>query len=173
MSAGETMFEKRKYFLENLDHIRQSLILEPRGYPCTNLDFMVPSTKASSKWGYIIAEQNAIYPLMSGHNTICVCTALLETGRIEMEFPVTKFEVEAPGGLIQIEAMCCEKTRKAKEIKFRNMESFSALVGVEVKGIPDLGSVKVDLAFGGMWFYFASAARKSQFAGRSSSPDVK
>ena len=28
-------------------------------------------------FGYVIAEQNCIYPLFSGHNTICVVTALL------------------------------------------------------------------------------------------------
>lgn len=34
--------------------------------------------------------------MMSGHNTICVATALLECGVIEMKEPLTTFELEAP-----------------------------------------------------------------------------
>ena len=56
--------------------------------------------------GYIIAEQHGIYPLFSGHNTICVVTALLETGQLHMVEPLTEFKLEAPGGLISIEAEC-------------------------------------------------------------------
>ena len=56
--------------------------------------------------GYIIAEQHGIYPLFSGHNTICVVTALLETGQLSMMEPLTEFKLEAPGGLISIEAEC-------------------------------------------------------------------
>ena len=56
--------------------------------------------------GYIIAEQHGIYPLFSGHNTICVVTALLETGQLSMVEPLTEFKLEAPGGLISIEAEC-------------------------------------------------------------------
>ena len=38
---------------------------------------MFPSEITGIEWGYIILEQEAVYPLFSGHNTICVVTALL------------------------------------------------------------------------------------------------
>jgi hypothetical protein len=56
---------------------RQTLLQEPRGYPCQNLNFIFPSQNKEAAFGYVIAEQNCIYPLFSGHNTICVVTALL------------------------------------------------------------------------------------------------
>ena len=55
----------------------QTLLQEPRGYPCQNLNFIFPSQNKEAAFGYVIAEQNCIYPLFSGHNTICVVTALL------------------------------------------------------------------------------------------------
>ena len=30
--------------MENLDHVRRVLITEPRGYPCQNLNIIVPPT---------------------------------------------------------------------------------------------------------------------------------
>ena len=53
------------------------LIKEPRGYPCQNLNIVFPSEIPGIDWGYIICEQECVYPLFSGHNTICVVTALL------------------------------------------------------------------------------------------------
>ena len=50
---------------------------EPRGYPCQNLNIIFPSETPGIDWGYIICEQECVYPLFSGHNTICVVTALL------------------------------------------------------------------------------------------------
>ena len=50
---------------------------EPRGYPCQNLNIIFPSEMPGIDWGYIICEQECVYPLFSGHNTICVVTALL------------------------------------------------------------------------------------------------
>ena len=80
---GADMQEKRKYFMSELDHVRTVLLTEPRGYPCQNLNIILPPSDSRAEAGYIIAEQNGIYPLFSGHNTICVVTALLETGQAQ------------------------------------------------------------------------------------------
>ena len=54
-------------------------MLEPRGYPCQNVDYIfAPPPGGSGNLQYVIGEQNKIYPLMSGHNTICAATAVLE-----------------------------------------------------------------------------------------------
>ena len=98
--------------MENLDEVRQVLLQEPRGYPCQvkicvipvqNLNILVPPCHPSADIGYIIAEQNKIYPLFSGHNTICVVTAVLEAGLVPMQEPETRLCLEAPGGLIQVD----------------------------------------------------------------------
>ena len=91
---GETMFDKRNYMMEHMDDLRTMLITEPRGYPCQNADVILPPTLPGAAYGFVILEQNKIYPAMSGHNTICTATALLETGMIPMVEPVTKFALE-------------------------------------------------------------------------------
>ena len=98
------------------------MITEPRGYPCQNLNIIVPSDNSEAEAGYIIAEQNMIYPLFSGHNTICVVTALLETGTVTMVEPVTQFKLEAPGGLIAVLAHC--QSGRVIKVEMTAMPSF-------------------------------------------------
>jgi len=157
---GSTMKEKRTYFMEHHDDIRRVLLQEPRGYPCQNLNIIYFSTNPKARYGYIILEQGAIYPLFSGHNTICVATALLETGMIEMTSNEMEFELEAPGGLIGIKAQC--NGGKVKSITMRSMPSF---VGYQnrilshpvVNKLLNVNGVEVDVCFGGMWFVIVDA----------------
>ena len=109
LPPGETMYEKRNYMMEHMDNYRKLLITEPRGYPCQNVDYIMPPVDKSAKFGFVIGEQNKIYPAMSGHNTICVATALIESGMVPMEEPITNFTIEAPGGLIDITAQILTK----------------------------------------------------------------
>jgi len=134
----------------NLDHLRKILLLEPRGYPCQNADYIFPPDSEGGHIQYVIAEQNEIYPLMSGHNTICVCTALLECGVIQMVEPVTKFTLEAPAGLIGITAKC--HMGKAQSIAFRNTPSFVEHLDITVQVPRGIGPVTLDVVYGGMWY---------------------
>ena len=153
---GDTMFEKRNYMMEHMDDLRTMLITEPRGYPCQNADVILPPTLPEAAFGYVILEQNKIYPAMSGHNTICAATALLETGMIPMVEPVTSFTLEAPAGLIEIDAAC--SNGKATEITLKNQPAFVAPGGLDVKiNVPTFGEVSVDVAYGGMWYCIVDA----------------
>ena len=91
---GDTVSQKRKYMMDHLDHIRLLLLQEPRGYPCQNANAIVPPSSPRAKYGFIIMEQNKIYPAMSGHNTICVATALVLLFRTR--FPLS-FKLQSGG----------------------------------------------------------------------------
>ena len=151
---GADMLERRKYFMTELDQVRRVLLTEPRGYPCQNLNIILPPSDSRAEAGYIIAEQNGIYPLFSGHNTICVVTALLETGHVTMTEPISRFKLESPGGLISVEARC--EAGRVTEVNMTSLPSFVGRRDVEVE-VPSLGKVTVDLVFGGMWFVIVSA----------------
>jgi proline racemase len=114
------MMEARRIFMEHGDHVRQRLLLEPRGYPCQNANYILPSSIAGAAYGFVIAEQNKIYPLMSGHNCICVATALLEAGLVTIPAGGGRvsFGLEAPAGLILIQAECSAEG-KAERCIFR------------------------------------------------------
>ena len=80
------------------------MLREPRGYPAANCN-LDPAADPSRRPtpGYVIME-HVEYPGMSGTNTICVVTALLETGMLPMTEPVTELVLEAPAGLIRVRA---------------------------------------------------------------------
>ena len=73
------MFEKMTYLRDHADWLRKRMLREPRGYPAANCNLILPPTRPEAQAGYVIMEQ-VEYPAMSGTNTICVVTALLETG---------------------------------------------------------------------------------------------
>jgi len=80
---------------------------------------------------------------------------LLETGRVPMEEPVTRFAMEAPGGLVQVEAAC--RAGKAEQITITNVPSFAALLDAELH-IDGVGDIVVDTAYGGDSFVLVDAA---------------
>ena len=148
-----TMLEKMLWLEANADHIRLQMLREPRGYPGLCCNAIIPSDDPTVDAGFIIMEQTE-YPAMSGSNTICVTTALLETGMLPMSEPVTKLRLEAPAGLIDVVAECADG--KVTKVWFTNVPAFAMHLDLEIE-VPTLGSVNVDIAWGGMFFAIADA----------------
>ena len=148
---GETMLEKMQWLEANADHIRLRMLREPNGYPALCCNAIVPSNHPDADAGFIIMEQTEYAP-MSGSNTICVVTALLETGIIDMVEPVTELTLEAPAGLIGVRAECADG--KVTRVAFRNVPAFVVHLGREIE-VPGIGTVPVDVAWGGMFFAIA------------------
>src|SRR4051794_725454 len=150
---GHTMFEKKQYFERERDELRSFLLCEPRGTVTLCADIVLPSNHPDADFGYVIIESSD-YPPMSGTNTINTATVILETGLIPMEEPVTRLNLEAPGGLIAIEAEC--RDGKCVRVKFENQPAFAVYIQ-EPLHVPDVGDLIVDVAYGGGFFVFADA----------------
>jgi len=150
---GQTMFEKMQYFQQHHDDIRLRMLREPRGYPAANCNLIVPATHPDAQAGYIIMEQ-VEYPPMSGTNTICVVTTLLETGMLPMKEPITELTLESPAGLIAITAEC--HNGKVKQVTFKNVPAFAVHLDKPIE-VPQLGTVTVDVSWGGMFYVIAEA----------------
>lgn len=150
---GATVFEQRQA-LERDDSLRRLLLREPRGSVAVNANLIVPPTRPDCDAGYIIMEPTE-YPAMSGSNTICVATVLLETGMVELREPETTLRLEAPAGVVEITAAC--RDGKCEWVELTNVPCFAGRLdaALEVEG---LGSLTVDVAFGGMWYAIADAA---------------
>jgi proline racemase len=147
------MFEKMQHLARHADWLRLRMLREPRGYPAANCNLILPPTHPEADAGFVIMEQ-VEYPAMSGTNTICVVTVLIETGMVPVTEPITRLKLEAPAGLIGIEAEV--RNGKVKKVTFRNVPAFATHLDapVEVRG---LGTVKVDVAYGGMFYVIADA----------------
>ena len=150
---GKTMFEKMKYFEAHRDDIRKRMLREPRGYPAANCNLILPPAHPDAQAGYIIMEQ-VEYPPMSGTNTICVVTTLLETGMLPMSEPYTDLLLEAPAGLISVRAEC--RNGKVTQVTFKNVPAFAVHLDTKIE-VPQLGTVTVDVAWGGMFYVIADA----------------
>ncbi len=152
---GATMFDRMAHLRANADDLRLRLLREPRGYPATCANLVLPPTDPAADAGYVIMEQ-VEYPGMSGTNTMCVVTVLLETGMLPMREPVTELTLEAPAGLIRVRADC--RDGKVTAVTFRNVPAFATHLDAPVE-VPTLGTVTVDVAYGGMFYVIAEAAR--------------
>jgi proline racemase len=103
--------------------------------------------------GYIIME-SASYPPMSGTNTISTVTALLETGTLKLEEPYTSLTLEAPGGLVKVHAECQDGC--CTRVTFENVPCL--VFGLDLAlDVPGLGTIRVDVAYGGMIYVIVDA----------------
>jgi proline racemase len=151
---GRTMFDKMMYLQNHADGLRQLMLREPRGYPASNCNLILPPTHPEADAGYIIMEHTE-YPGMSGTNTICVATVLLETGMVPLREPVTELTLESPAGLIRVRADCANG--KVQQVTFRNVPAFAVYLDRQIE-VPQLGTVTVDVAYGGMFYVLSEAA---------------
>jgi proline racemase len=150
---GKSMFEKRMHFEHHLDGIRKLMLREPRGYPASCCNVVLPPTDSRAAAGFVIMEQTE-YPPMSGSNIICTATALLETGYIPAVEPTTHFMLEAPAGLVGITAAV--EAGRTKSITFESVPAFAVHLDAPVE-VPQLGTVNVDVAYGGMFYAIVQA----------------
>jgi proline racemase len=152
---GNTMFEKRVYLERHADGLRKLMLREPRGYPALCCNVLLPPTDPRADAGFVIMEQTE-YPAMSGSNTICVVTVLLETGILPAIEPVTELTLETPAGLVGVSATV--QDGKVTSVTFENVPAFATHLDA-VLDVPQLGSVTVDVAWGGMFYVIADAER--------------
>ena len=150
---GKSMYEKAVYLQTQADDLRKLMLREPRGYPALCCNLILPPTLPEADAGFVIMEQ-VEYPGMSGSNTICVTTVLLETGMLPMQEPVTELTLEAPAGLIRVRAECANG--KVTRVTFQNVPAFVAYLDAKIE-VPHLGTVTVDVAYGGMFYVIAEA----------------
>jgi proline racemase len=150
---GATVFDQMRALAAD-DSLRRFLLREPRGSVAQHANLLVPPTRPDCDAGYIIMEPTE-YPPMSGSNTICVATVLLERGLVEMQEPETTLRLEAPAGLVEVTARC--RGGKVESVELVNVPCFADRLAAPLE-VPGLGTIAVDVAFGGMWYAIADAS---------------
>ncbi len=149
---GETIWEQSRFIAKD-ETLRNFVLNEPRGGVFRHVNLLVPPKDPRAQMGWIIMEP-ADTPPMSGSNSICVSTVLLDSGIIPMTEPMTKMVLEAPGGLVDVTAEC--RNGKAERITVRNVPSFADKLSVPLE-VEGLGTLIVDAAYGGDSFVIVDA----------------
>jgi proline racemase len=149
---GDTVWEQSR-FVASDGRLRSLLGNEPRGGVFKHVNLLVPAVSLGADIGFIIMEPMDTPP-MSGSNSMCVATVVLETGIVAMTEPTTTVRLDAPGGMIEAVATC--RAGKVESVSIRNVGSFVAErdVSLTVEGVGDL---RVDTAFGGDSFVMIDA----------------
>jgi proline racemase len=149
---GESLWEQSRWIAKD-QTLRNFMLNEPRGGVFRHVNLLVPPKNPAAQMGFIIMEPMHTPP-MSGSNSICVATVLLESGILPMEEPETQLTLEAPGGLIQAVAAC--RDGKVERMTIHNVPSFVDRLNARLE-VEGMGTLTVDTAYGGDSFVIVEA----------------
>jgi trans-L-3-hydroxyproline dehydratase len=149
---GDSLWEQSRFIARD-GALRNFVLNEPRGGVFRHVNLLVPAKAPGAQMGFIIMEP-ADTPPMSGSNSICVATVLLDAGILPMQEPETHLVLEAPGGVIKAVAEC--RDGKAERISIENVVSFADRLDAQLE-VAGLGTLTVDIAYGGDSFAIVDA----------------
>ncbi len=152
---GDTMLEKMNHINQVDDSLRRFLINEPRGCAQMSTNLLFRPTHPDADAAYLILQADKAHA-MSGSNSICVVTVLLETGMVEMIEPETIVTLETPAGLVRARAACANG--KCERVTLDMPPSYAAELDAVVTA-EGLGAVTVDIAFGGVFYGLLNPAQ--------------
>ena len=141
---GSTIQDKLQYFKQNFDHLRQSIILEPRGNDVLVGALLFPAINPKAV-ASVIFFNNSGYLGMCGHGTIGVIISLAYQKKITAGV----HWLETPVGLVQA------TLHEDSSCSVQNVPSYRYKKQVEVQ-VPELGLIRGDIAWGGNWFFLVS-----------------
>jgi proline racemase len=150
---GESILARRRYVIENFDHLRTALMWEPRGHADMYGCIVTPPVTTEADFG-VLFMHNEGYSTMCGHGIIGIVTIALETGLVSMVPPETQVKIDTPAGLVTARARVGQG--HVRSVYFHNVPSFVLALDEEVD-VPGLGKIPYDLAFGGAFYAFVQA----------------
>jgi len=150
---GATVREQMEYLQADADGLRRLLLFEPYGIPEMSVDLIVPASDPAAAAGYIIMEVMG-YPIYSGSNTLCTAMAALESGIVEKREGRQRFMLEAPAGLVQIEA--CVKDGVVESVTAEGLPSYIDTYRATID-VPSIGEVTYSIAYSGGFYALVDA----------------
>ncbi|MDQ0456878.1 proline racemase family protein [Rhizobium paknamense] len=128
--------------------LRHFLVLEPRGAPIGSVNLLLPPKHPEADAAFIILQPDQAHA-SSGSNSICVTTALLESGMVEMTEPETVIVLETAAGLVRARATCHDGHCESVELTM--VPSFVHALDMDID-TAEWGKIRFDLAYGGIFY---------------------
>jgi len=145
---NKTILEKKHYLEENLDYIRTSVLLEPRGHRDMFGAIIIEPTNEAADIGAIFMDTKG-YLDMCGHGSMGVATIAVEYGLVIVNEPYTNINIETLAG--NITARVRVEKGKAISVSIENVPSFVYKKDYKIE-LPEIGEVCIDISFGGNFF---------------------
>ncbi|MBN3722795.1 proline racemase family protein [Burkholderia sp. Ac-20379] len=152
---GETLLDKMNHINAVDDSLRRLVVLEPRGCLQMSVNLLLPPTRPEAHAGFIVLQADKAHP-MSGSNAICVVTALLELGMVDMQEPETTVVLDTPAGLVTARAAC--RDGRCTGVSLDMVPAFVEQLDVPIDAGP-LGTIRADIAFGGVYYALIDVAQ--------------
>jgi proline racemase len=152
---GASILERRRYVREHLDHVRQTLMLEPRGHADMYGAILTPPVSSGADFGVVFLH-NEGYSSMCGHGVIALATVAVATGMVTAQIGETRVGMDTPAGFV--EAFAEWDGRKVGRVRICNVPSFVYRSDLEIQ-TNSFGKLLVDVVFGGAFYAYLNAAQ--------------
>lgn len=156
---GATMLDKRAWAMKRLDHLRRTIMLEPRGHADMYGALLTEPVSAEASAG-VLFMHNQGWSTMCGHGIVAVTTIALERNLIWArgdEASAVQIRYDTPAGLVHARATIDRSADapRVRSVAFRNVPSFvfEASVPITVAG----RKIPVDIGFGGAFYAIVDA----------------
>lgn len=149
---GRTVLDKRQDFERRFDHLRPSLLHEPRGHAA--MVGLIPVGSEVADFGAIFIS-SYVYLGMCGHGTIGYAKTLAFTGAISPETG-DSFTLETPAGVVTVN-LGWDADGELGEVSLRSVPAVMGLQDFEVE-VEGLGRLRTDILYSGMWYAMIDAA---------------
>lgn len=130
------------------DALRRFFVFEPRGHAAMSTNILFAPAAPGCDAGFVVLQPDRAHA-MSGSNAVCVATALLETGMVEMREPETVVALDTPAGVVRARAAC--RDGKCESVALDMTPAFAEILDARAQ-VPGLGEVRADIAFGGVYY---------------------
>lgn len=167
--AGSTLLEKRRNAMAHHDRYRKLLMQEPRGHAEMYGALVLPPCHPEADMSVLFLHHSG-YSTMCGHATIALGRWAIESGRVEAREGTTRFMLECPCGLVEVEAAVSDG--RVGHVRFQNVPSYVAAenVAVDINGV---GRIRADIAFGGAFYAIVPADKLGLDVHNSPLEDLK
>jgi trans-L-3-hydroxyproline dehydratase len=149
------MLDRRRYVLDNLDHVRKLVMREPRGHEAMYGAIITPPATEDGDIGVLFIENGGM-GTMCGHGTIGVSKTVFETGMIPSHEGVNTLKIDAPAG--RVTSFVEVRNGHVVKVSFQNVPVFLFKSGIKIP-VAGLGEVTADVCFGGAFYIFVEATQ--------------
>lgn len=145
---AHSLLGKRREALDDHDHIRRLLMLEPRGHAAMYGAIPVVPDHPDADLAVLFIHGEG-YSTMCGHAVIALGRWAVDSGLIPAVEPETTVRIQVPCGLV--EATVAVRDGNSGGVSFVSVEAFAFDRGFEV-AVPGLGTIAVDIGYGGAFY---------------------
>jgi len=152
---GKTILEKRKYVLENLDHLRKMIMLEPRGHSGMYGCLLCDPVTSDGDFAVLFTHNEGLSS-MCGHAIIAISKVAIEMGMIAAQEGINTIKIDAPAG--RIISFAEVKNGEVERVSFQNVPCFIYQRDLKIK-VNGIGEVNGDIAYCGAFYVYVDVSQ--------------